>query len=1042
MLEPALPPGPPPEPAPPLDLAAIAQAMPSSDANLSPREDPPSCGVWLADPAAADVIAQALKNLQPLAAIQPAGSLRFAWYGTHSPSRQKYPLTFTVDDNGRCRCNQSHLPASVRALAAAISKAWADQVAQLQRIILTRGPRSGAFNNPFIHVPVKFAAEQILLQELAAGRQGAPARDCALPPAPDADPQANRWSFDPAPLAQRLFRLCCPQPLRPILGFTPSLAMYGPHHNSYQLAKKASETDPAAAAWWLHRQLERSKPQDAHFAHPQDVDHLITQAQADFKRLLTRPEDPINNSAADWNYYSRLDPALLPAVKHPLDVRRLRLALKGRQPQTPELAKLLLKQLHPIRAAQHPEPFASADWRLYQHDHRPTRERPEPFSPGLSPWLRWLDRQAAQLPASPATARRQLLQPLQILLAKPPTNSDFYPGYRVLQAQAQDILDQNRKPAAADQALRRLYGIDPDRPRSQREVEAQAQKAAHSTWLQLDDSVRAALKDAAAELADHAALRQQMTIWHQEEPNGARTAWLTTRADQGNPTASHAIAVTRHADGALWAFLYRPASPRESVKPRRPTAFNATLDRRHPVRYLLGAEDLAMALVNSLMQAKPSLKGPWSPTLIALALHSNLSPYEGVVKGIAQEVIEPRYLQLVTDQADPETLALLEASGREPTSRAYNHLQQAKSAYAQLFPTNPAVAVAHLALTEGSAYDPDPMPPIKHPGQAVAAVKDRFRQAGARHWKAFARRPAAFMKDWLPSAIYDPHYPERGIAASFHYSDILHDAGFTPDTGPATRTIATGIQQLIGMDQRHKSQPSYRKAAFLLAKAGANLDPKDETAAQQLYGQVWTVRDCLDNRLPDLPLNAASWPGLVRHAQEWHRRINEVRVTAATREALRRQNGEIKAWNSYIEEWQCPLDLGWTATALSNEILLYAESDRMNNCAGQRSYIDMCVKGESRLFHLEHPELLPQGATLELRHNARDPKQMSLAQLAGPHNTIPPESAQAAADRLAADYRNAAQADARARHRSHHFAPTPEAAAAIIAQAMPPPPPP
>jgi len=131
-----------------------------------------------------------------------------------------------------------------------------------------------------------------------------------------------------------------------------------------------------------------------------------------------------------------------------------------------------------------------------------------------------------------------------------------------------------------------------------------------------------------------------------------------------------------------------------------------------------------------------------------------------------------------------------------------------------------------------------------------------------------------------------------------------------------------------------------------------------------------------------------AWRDVQKAQQAWHHQMTDT---------SRHKNLPSLRWHSALDRIVLSFDI--YATALDSSRALVEEAKRMHHCVP--SYVDRCVAGEVRLFHLRSNTGAAERATLEIRLGAFG---WQVAQLKGPCNSAVSERMWLAANELTARY--------------------------------------
>ena len=1035
----------------------------------------------LADPHGLDCLQdQVLPRLQPFLAGALDPPLTFYSDGQdYLRRRQRQPLQFPVRETPaglRLNCSQLEVRASVNSLSQAIQRSWTDFVDDAAAGVYRHycpgpEPRHSRAAAPSF---LQEAVAQRLLEQKMTKDFGATVAACVAE-----DPKTGQLRFNPKPLAESLLKdlIAGREQIYELLslgGVTPSLGYLQQPPPELQLCAELAEKDFPAAAWWL-RHRHGQNPREAAIAPPQSVAQVQEWARLQFLTSLHETAQQTygaNGAAVNdyltpqtpagriWDYYRRLPRELAAAPAAPEDYRRLYYAYGGRQPKSLILANRVLRD--PLPTAVEPNLISERhyDERNYRYDAQRSRAKAYLTAPGFAPWIRWLDRQLAALPEKGrAKAERRLLEPWTAYAqaGPPPTDKEF-PTIRWTEAQAQEIFHQGHPPARTDQKLRELFqcgepGKTKDRLR--KDSLAAAQPQVESLLTAAHARLRAVEKqDALAHLlpSDLQPLRAASLA----DPAARETPGLLglPAAEPGRPHST-GMKLIQDPEGRLQAatlYLHQKAGrhqPGSHHIPFRPALASPTYDPketdplhnsrpRYPQR-CHGLEDLLLDLLHDHLQREPRELKLWPPRLRTLGLNLALTGNRQITRsrlpGLA-ESLNHRLTAAVRAAADPDICEYLKTAEVQTESlhlALHNHFKVNKRIYQELLRRNPGAVAWNLlrqALQDRQNEPNGETTRYNHPGQVIAEVKAAFHAAGGRHWRAFAQQPPALIGMTLGSAAaYSPEQDRARLKQAIQHSDLLYQAGLQPQRSPGHLAIfREGLEFLNSPRMNPQRRARCAQAAELFYKKAAGLEAGQTEALELLRHQAASVRDYI-NALPGKePLAARRWDGLRKRSEEWHQELREIRYASAVEQALKRQNGQLRRWNSLVGEWVDP-KTGYHCQPLDDQEKVFNEAEAMEHCVGRDYYLNRCWGGSLRLFHLHHPTRLPEGATVELRLSENIAGRVTVGQISRRRNQPPPPEASAAAGNLKARYAQALR-QPQAKHVGEYYEPAPAGAAA------------
>ena len=247
------------------------------------------------------------------------------------------------------------------------------------------------------------------------------------------------------------------------------------------------------------------------------------------------------------------------------------------------------------------------------------------------------------------------------------------------------------------------------------------------------------------------------------------------------------------------------------------------------------------------------------------------------------------------------------------------------------------------------------------PAEVVRHVKDHFGKASGRNWKALTTQPAGDLHALLNEFV-DYRVTEL--------SDLLGKAQLHHPSGKKRPQPPRSVKKLA---VRHNGGAICHHPVKLLLRAAAGKPlkslpppPQDGRQAARPTVDIKAVERSLTYALdyaiaePEAARRAATWNGLLKSSERWHRQIRH----------NRRQHTELKIREQYgvdpdqvwpappqgpapPEFFRCYPSRQHRARLLENVRELDQEAWRMEHCVSGLEYARHCRDGHSRIFHLE-----------------------------------------------------------------------------------------
>ena len=223
----------------------------------------------------------------------------------------------------------------------------------------------------------------------------------------------------------------------------------------------------------------------------------------------------------------------------------------------------------------------------------------------------------------------------------------------------------------------------------------------------------------------------------------------------------------------------------------------------------------------------------------------------------------------------------------------------------------------------------------KHPGQAVAAVRDDLQRAGVNpsSWKSILR-----LSQHAVDTITKQPIKRNHIAVIFN-SIAKYQVQDPSDEqiGSAKRVLGLSPSQI-----RKNDRDQWERVTALILRHDGSGDQRENE--QQIADYVRSQTDQVHG---GGPIASTTWGGLVKASDQWHRYRVHVAMRQRIEREMARNNGKIRAWNSLIPAQEIA---SMKVSPLTSVLDLYQEGQEMQHCVG--SYGDHCQSGRSRIFSI------------------------------------------------------------------------------------------
>ena len=305
---------------------------------------------------------------------------------------------------------------------------------------------------------------------------------------------------------------------------------------------------------------------------------------------------------------------------------------------------------------------------------------------------------------------------------------------------------------------------------------------------------------------------------------------------------------------------------------------------------------------------------------------------------------------------DPSLLQALEQTARPVTLQRYNNAVALRAIRQELEATNPGVAPWFTAPA-GTDYLPILKQPLKHPGQAVQALRETLAQQGVpdRLWTLISKQKPE------TAAVLAAAMGTEKLTGALRALELSHSR-------PAPEAVLMVMEALTSPTWRNRSQGRqhrqldqvntllFKQSEMTGREAQANLAEEAADAHDYASGRQREGRD----------VTATTWGGLMKAVREWEAEQTETNNAATQWRGRMTDSGwKMRVWNDVTGA--LTLAGGMRAEPLLDEKTLHEEGAKMAHCV--TNWADTCASGETRVYVVTGPGLARATAVIN-RHGS------------------------------------------------------------------------